>query len=101
MSMREKIARALWAVSAEPEHGDTWERIADKPHGEYYLRHADAALDAMREPDEEMCKAGATYMIEGPGIGGDIKWPDHARLVLQAMIDRARDTPNRHGGGER
>jgi hypothetical protein len=53
-SMIERVARAIYEVSAEPEHGDSWEAVSSLPWGDNLREHARAAIEAMREPTEAM-----------------------------------------------
>lgn len=72
MNMREKIARAIQkANETDMEIPLVWE---------VYLPDADAALEAMREPTDEMIEAGyGKHNIGGP------------RDRYNAMIDAARE----------
>jgi hypothetical protein len=54
MDMREKMARAIWAV----EHPYTsWDRAPQWMKDRYFAA-ADAALSALEEPTDEMWEAG-------------------------------------------
>lgn len=71
-TMKERIARAICK-----------DMTGDVHDYELYRDTADAVLAAMREPTEEMVKAG-----DLPGWDGDVT-VDLSREVWQAMIDAA------------
>lgn len=53
----EAVARALYEVSSEPEHGDNWETMSTSPWGENFRLHAIAALSAATPtPSEEVVR---------------------------------------------
>ena len=68
MTMREKMARAMFAVADDPDFGpDT----APSWLYERYLAMADAALAALEEPTEAMLEAGWDA-FQANGTGADI-----------------------------
>jgi len=84
--MIEKVARALAlqyaknAAHREP-NDDNWQ-------GEY--KAAKAAIEAMREPSEEMCNIGASEPIYHCwGSGGEFTDPSSAGEIYQRMINAA------------
>ncbi|UAB76969.1 hypothetical protein INR77_08920 [Erythrobacter sp. SCSIO 43205] len=73
----ERAARAI--VAADNRDPDAIHPLGlGKPQWQHYTKQAEAVLRAIREPSEEMIKAGS--------CGGD--WP-HASETWQAMIDAA------------
>lgn len=70
ISMREKMARALCARSAELNRKATPNAAHVEPTGlawRLYLTYADAALDALLEPTEGMQRAAAEVLYDyGP-----------------------------------
>lgn len=81
-SMREKIARAIWAAVDLPEYADIAGRNEQFDHMSAtvratFFRQADAVLEAMREPDEGML---ANFGIHKTWV----------KQNWQAMIDAAR-----------
>lgn len=63
MTMRERLARALWFVDAEP-HGfrvSQWEGVECK---EYYASRIDAILAEMETPSDGMIDAGERHWCE-------------------------------------
>lgn len=75
MNMREKIARAIAKKLRVPDYV-----IPDPYWFDQYLSLADAALEAMREPTDEMIEAGQRHSMNG---GPKDRW--------EAMIDAARE----------
>jgi len=45
----EAVAEALFLVSAEPEHGDSWARTSPTAWGDNFRNHARAALSTIRK----------------------------------------------------
>jgi hypothetical protein len=84
MNMREKIARAMcWKNQMDPDakshiNGNAW-------HWEDYLPDADAALDALMEPTDEMQNSG--FAEYGPGAY-DVAGPE---TIFKAMIRAAKE----------
>lgn len=79
MTMRERVAKALFN---DGDYLHPWEDFPDGSHiRSEYLRKADAAIEAMREPTDEMLAA-----VKAP-VGSD--WPSpHA--TWRAMFGAAR-----------
>ncbi len=87
MDMRDKLARALWLDAATfPGKEAAWDAMSAFDRESYY-RSADAALDALREPDEGMVSDGAFQIFRGERITADDL--DAARRVWRGMISRA------------
>jgi hypothetical protein len=80
MSMVEKVARALFA---EEWRGTTMkpQQALDDAEREYWFNAARAAIEAMREPSEEMVAAGDDWGWDPLGA--------HTREVWQAMLSAA------------
>ena len=101
MKMREKIAQALWFDFVD-QHGypnglPTWDELPEStprrvdPQTREFMRSlADAVLDAMLDPDEEMQDAGRYELEQSPEASFNRK--DAARFCFRAMIDAARIT---------
>lgn len=94
MRMVEKVARALFAREGmiytddermfEPypfEELDEIERAG-------FMDRASAAIEAMREPDDEMVKAGVEFALSAT-VSGDGGWPLYVAEKHRAMIDKA------------
>lgn len=105
--MRERIARAL---ALNMGYKRKWS--AHGPHVHAYLfRHADAVLEAMREPDEGMMTAAcntpgmkacdsAMQLHQARGYGFDpAAFADGSPIVQawRAAIDKARERPGEGG----
>ena len=84
MTMIERVARALWEVSAEPEHGDSWEAVSASVWGDNLRQHARAVIKAMREPSEAMVDQGYEP-IRFTEVAGHLD----AKRCYQAFIDAA------------
>lgn len=85
MSMREKIARAIY-------HSQPRNRTFDLLKVEYqrqYLRKADAVLDALMEPTEGMITEG--FAVNSDDIGQPERAKRGQVRVFRAMIQAARD----------
>lgn len=79
--MVERIARAILAVDYPEDAGSDLEEMWWERRGDAYLAYARAALEAMREPTEQMAQAGLspTYI-----------WVDEtAEPIWRRMIDEA------------
>lgn len=79
MTMREKMARAIHHL----DHQDStpaWDDLEDYMRG-HYLNQADAALDVLMEPSDEMEKA----------VHGDKFSSGHYKRIFTAMIRAAKD----------
>lgn len=74
MSMRERIARAIYAARG-------WTFRPDED-GDAIYKEVDAALDALMEPTDEMVQAGRGRCMDYEG--------DNARLAWEAMIEAAK-----------
>lgn len=79
MRMVEKMARAMVAEDSGPE-GSALFDIHWREFGEGYMVSARAAIEAMREPEDEMAKAG---------IAAWEKSPMAVVTQFRAMIDKA------------
>lgn len=91
VSMRERMARAMFETSDTSAIGHTWESISEQ-HMLNYLEEADAALDALMEPTDGMIATGANAVAET--IGAWIDPADRkiiAPVVFAAMISAARE----------
>jgi hypothetical protein len=86
-SMIERVARAMWALSLEPEHGDVWEGVSGKAWGDHYRDHARAAIEAIREPTGLML-AAAREVSSFRGID-PASIDAESKDMLSAMIDAA------------
>jgi hypothetical protein len=76
--MVERVARAIQAQSGhQPATDEGWNRPENTLSVQNFRRMAKAAIEAMREPTEDMIQAG----IDGPVGDTEGKW--------QAMIDEA------------
>lgn len=96
MTDLERVARAIYEVSSEPEHGDTWEALSDGWR-ENFRKHARAALLALLPPSAEMVEAGGSKTFPN---GNSKKWevlnrPEKdfhrqwAAEIFEAMIRKA------------
>lgn len=80
MNMREKMARAM----AEKD-GKHWAPMSEMFREAYY-NHADAALSALREPDEAMMAAGGDELLAD--------WDDPigaTTAIFHAMLAKAKE----------
>lgn len=88
MTMREKIARALYKRTRNRIHENrsvrTWEDQSQEIRDDY-LGEADTALDAVMDPTEGMRCAGLDV------IGGHDMPPAAELKTFQAMIQAAKD----------
>lgn len=82
MSMRERIARALFERETVRQTGVTPDSSWETPPG--YFAAADAVLAELREPSEAMIEAGVTADT-GCTLG------DRVTNCWQAMIDAAKE----------
>lgn len=89
--MVERVAKALFRSRYfYPEHEAFWpDRLDELVNGppfeaDGYRSMARAAIEAMREPTEEMKEAGSAFVYEAWGHG-----PTIAREAWQANIDAA------------
>lgn len=81
--MVDRVARAMF----DQDHDEGWDR-GEAATKQIYLNNARAAIEAMREPTEEMVDAAHTAQRWSEGFGPDIgKVQD--QLKWQAMIDVA------------
>lgn len=85
MTMRERIARALWNDnnSMDAEYDDLSKAVQG-----VMLKRADAVLNAMREPTEAMQEAGAAVISGGANFAHDRPLPTLGN-AYRAMIDAA------------
>lgn len=95
--MIERVARAIYASDEFANEKPTWDEIAEfipeaNVH-EMYRNMACAAIEAMREPTEEMKVAG-TSKEYGPSPGYSLDAYD-AEDVWRLMIDAALSTSKR------
>lgn len=93
MTMREKMARGMYAIDAERNRlGTPWQRLR-RDVKEEYTKQVDAALDALMKPTQGMCDAGyddADHSIES--ITSLAPPPrEQPRLIFQAMIRAAKE----------
>lgn len=88
MTMREKIARALfdatWSTAGYP-HASFESYDGDGPEHNPYRRHADAVLEAMCEPTEAMTDAAR---VEADAAGTSIRQHE-IEGIFRAMIEAA------------
>lgn len=96
MTMIELVARAIY----EARNGRGCVPWSKRPasHKAPYLYEARAAIEAMREPSEEMVEAGASDLssaVDGAVVYDDsdaawrVEWRAEARAAYAAMIKRA------------
>lgn len=97
MTMREKVARAIFSKHWPP---DQWD-VVHSASREHFLSLADAALFTLETPDEGMVEAAKTawelqpaWVENGPGSDG---LRDDVVVVWQAMIRAARTGDAREG----
>lgn len=65
-SMKERVARAICACD-ERDGGPSWERCGSDKARARYLEQAEAVLQEMREPSDEMAKVGKRCAVDyGP-----------------------------------
>lgn len=81
MNMIERVARAMVVADSGPE-GSTLFDIHWEEFGEGYMAGARAAIEAMREPTDEMIEAGVTAE-HGKTLGTRVTFE------YQAMINAA------------
>jgi hypothetical protein len=84
--MREKIARALFRIEL-PETA-TWESATGLMK-DGFLAAADAVLDAMREPTDNMIEVGFDVSLDGK------EWGKQTDIcgIWRAMLDAAKEMP--------
>jgi hypothetical protein len=87
MTMREKIASALAAADWEGADFASWTADAQAP----LLKRADAVLEALLSPDEEMIEAGIRVLLSTEHIH------DEARAMFTAMILSAQGVSDGEG----
>lgn len=85
--MVERVAQAIALAS----NGGTWDDWYNDEQREFHRKRARAAIEAMREPTEDMWKAGlATGHVGGIGDNGGLEPNDFdPEEVWPAMIDAA------------
>tara|TARA_R110000868_G_scaffold411706_1_gene707810 strand:+ start:29969 stop:30268 length:300 start_codon:yes stop_codon:yes gene_type:complete len=86
--MIERVARAIWALQRDTDCND-YDKLWDGPGSAKEIARdmARAAIEAMREPTEEMCWS-ATDVSVGTGCEGNFTiHTEAAREAWQAMID--------------
>ena len=91
MNMREKIARAMYERNRRKVDGTLCDRPWTEAHGavrQFHLDSADAMLDAMMEPTEEMCAVAGQY---GVGDNGKRAAAHLSRMTFTTMIQAAKD----------
>ena len=87
--MIEQVARGIY-INQKPEtwtSGDPWPRLTDGVR-ECYRDMARAAIEAMRQPTEEMCECGYVEACKHDS-GDDVPSAEIAPAAYQAMIDAA------------
>ncbi|KFC62764.1 hypothetical protein FF80_03331 [Devosia sp. LC5] len=91
-SMIERVARSLLAADYPDDVGGEMEHLWWDRHGHTYFRYARAAIEAMREPTDEMLaavRAAASDQIYSNGIGhADLEDGAEAEIIT-AMIGAA------------
>jgi hypothetical protein len=107
--MVERVAKALWAVSAEPENGDSWEALSEDWR-DNFRTHSRTAIEAMREPTSAMaakaCNALKRHIDSLSEEERETRWPgrkddkgwrvpnkEKHKVRYQAMIDAALPHP--------
>ena len=85
--MIERVAKAIGTVAAN-SHGHTLAAWAVSPEREDCLRFARAAILAMREPTNEMLRAGKES-DPASGVFCAVFYPPEPILAWRAMIDAA------------
>lgn len=99
MKMRERMARAMMDNELGDGSFDEAAWRGAEAERQVWLSHADAALDAMREPTEAMCDAGVDRIdantrcdVSNSWLSVDVEIDDEApQECWQAMIDAARN----------
>lgn len=92
MTMRERMARALFAAvirSPEARAIQPWEAKSERDQQDYYLM-ADAALDALMEPSDEMIESAVNESVErvSDHLARDVVWFQHRALIRAAKEER-------------
>lgn len=85
MNMIEKVARAIMIAGGGCEVVDWEAEAVDNPNVDRALKQARAAIEALREPTEEMCRDGARSMRGSDSMIHSSNLD--ALLVWRAMID--------------
>jgi hypothetical protein len=91
MDAIERVARAIAEdieTSLPPRTKMAWEELT-LPARATMLRRARIAIEAMREPSEEMITVGVDDALKGPGIGAYLNWRDYVASRFRLMIDAA------------
>jgi len=99
MTMREKVARAIYGVADRGED-DKWDAVVERrtrlgipvssPLMDAAWKFADAALSALETPDEGMVREGSEVLCELDG--GFETYGSGAKIVFAAMIRAAKGT---------